>query len=118
MSQEAYNRFAPEMAPDGILLYESELVEPRGLSNGVRSHGIPSTRIAEELRRPMVANIVMVGFFAALVDVVGADAIRQSVRASVPAGTEVLNTAAFERGYSFGLELKAKQPATAAAASK
>ena len=118
MSQEAYNRFAPEMAPDGILLYESELVEPRGLTNGVRSHGIPSTRIAEELRRPMVANIVMVGFFAALVDVVGADAIRQSVRASVPAGTEVLNTAAFERGYSFGLELKAKQSATAAAASK
>ena len=60
MSQEACNRFAPEMAPNGILLYEADLVEPTNLPGGVRAYGIPATRIAEELQRKMVANITMV----------------------------------------------------------
>jgi 2-oxoglutarate ferredoxin oxidoreductase subunit gamma len=115
MSQEACARFAPEMAPHGILLHEAELVEPGDLPPvGVVRHGVPSTRIAEELQRRMVANIVMVGFFAAMTDVVGLEALRQSVKASVPPGTEELNLAAFDRGYDYGRQLGgagAPQPA-------
>ena len=112
MSQEACNQFAPEMAPGGTLLYESDLVEPGDLPDDAKAHGVPAARIAEELQRRMVANIVMVGFFAALTDLVDADALRESVRASVPAGTEPLNLEAFERGYAHGLNLKAdKSPA-------
>jgi len=112
LSQEACNRFGPELAPDGLLLYESELVEPGDLPEGVRRFGVPSTRIAEQLRRSMVANIVMVGFFTALTDLVGPDALRESVKSSVPPGTESLNLEAFDRGHRYGLEVKAgKTPA-------
>ncbi len=108
MSQEACTRFAPDMAPDGVLLYESDFVKPGdSVGEGVRRFGIPATRFAEELQRRMVANIVMVGFFAALADLIGVDALRESVKTSVPAGTETLNLQAFERGYNYGLELKA-----------
>jgi len=106
MSQEAYNRFAPEMSPDGILLYESDLIQIKDLPDSIRCFGVPAARIAEKLRRRMVANIVMVGFFAALTDLVGVDALRDSVKASVPPGTENLNLEAFEHGYAFGLDLK------------
>ncbi len=106
MSQEAYNRFAPQMAPGGTLLYEADFVEPHDLPEGVHSYGIPASRFAEELHRRMVANIVMVGFFAATTDLLEADALRDSVKASVPAGTEELNLVAFERGFSFGRNLK------------
>ena len=105
MSQEACNRFAPDMAPDGILLYEADFVEPGSLPEGVRAYGIPVTRIAEELQRRMVANIAMVGFFAAMTDLISVDALRESVKTSVPAGTENLNLEAFERGYTFGRNL-------------
>ncbi|MCP4246082.1 MAG: pyruvate ferredoxin oxidoreductase [bacterium] len=112
MSQEACNRFATELAPDGLLLYESDLVAPHDLPQGVRSYGIPSTRLAEELHRRMVANIVMVGFFAALTDLMGADALRDSIKNSVPAGTESLNLRAFDLGHRYGLEMKSgKTPA-------
>jgi 2-oxoglutarate ferredoxin oxidoreductase subunit gamma len=104
MSQEASNRFVPELAPNGRLLYEADLVVPRDVAPGVEQQCIPSTRIAEELRRRMVANIVMVGFFAGVTDIVGVDALRESVKASVPAGTESLNLTAFERGYRFGVK--------------
>lgn len=118
MSQEACNQFATDMAPGGILLYESELVQPRDLPEGIKSYGIPATRIAEKLQRRMVANIVMVGFFAATTDLISADAMRQSVEASVPEGTESLNLAAFEQGYEYGQSLKeGKTPPVGAAQS-
>ncbi len=105
MSQEACNRFAPEMAPNGILLFEAVLVEPGDLPEGVRAYGIPATRFAEKLQRRMVANIVMLGFFAAVTDLLAVEAIRNSVKDSVPAGTQALNMQAFEQGYNFGLDL-------------
>ena len=114
MSQEACNRFTPSMAPDGILFYESDIVHPENVGEGIRRYGVPATRIAEELKRRMVANIVMIGFFAALTDLLSPQALRDSVQASVPPGTEDLNLEAFDRGYSFGVGLKAgKTPATA-----
>lgn len=115
MSQDAYNQFAPDMADNAILLYESDLVEPRNLRPGITAHGIPSTKIAEELKRRMVANIVMVGFFGATVDLVAPDALRKSVADSVPSGTEALNLQAFDRGLAHGLECRAARTGTATA---
>lgn len=116
MSQEAYHRFAPALSPTGTMLYESDLVTPaEGLAEGIARYGVPATRIAEELLRPVVLNIVMVGFFAAMTNVVRAEALRESVEASVPAGTESLNLTAFDRGFAFGQELLAGKAPTAAA---
>jgi 2-oxoglutarate ferredoxin oxidoreductase subunit gamma len=116
MSQEAYNRFAPGLSPTGLLLHEADLIQIQGdLGKDIARYSIPATRIAEELQRRVVLNIVMVGFFAAATSVVRTDALRQSVEASVPPGTEDLNLSAFDRGYTYGRELLGcKPPATAA----
>jgi 2-oxoglutarate ferredoxin oxidoreductase subunit gamma len=50
----------------------------------------------------MVANIVMLGFLAAVTDVVAHESLKKAVLASVPKGTEELNTQAFEKGYQYG----------------
>ena len=102
MSQDAFARFSPELKDDGILLVEEDLVKPTGLLKTVKVYGVPATRIAEELGRKMVLNIVMVGFFAAVTKLIDVDAMRQAVRASVPKGTEDLNLRAFDRGYEYG----------------
>ena len=103
MSQEAFAKFAPELDPDGMILIEEELVDPEGLPPSVKAFGIPATRIAEELGRRMVLNIVMVGFFAAVTGLVSKDAMRKAVETSVPKGTEGLNLMAFKKGYEYGL---------------
>jgi 2-oxoglutarate ferredoxin oxidoreductase subunit gamma len=103
MSQEAYARFSPAIADDGVLLIEDELVKLGKLPSGVKVLGIPATRLAEELGRKLVLNIVMVGFFAAAAtEVVSADALRKAVVDSVPAGTEKLNLSAFDLGFEHG----------------
>ena len=69
---------------------------------GVRVYSIPATRIAEELGKKMVLNIVMVGFFAAVSQVVDPDAMRKAVAASVPEAYRDLNLKAFDRGFDYG----------------
>jgi 2-oxoglutarate ferredoxin oxidoreductase subunit gamma len=87
-------------------------VQPNGDPKHVHLYTIPSTRIAEEMGRRMIANIVMLGCLAALDNSVTVDALRQAVRTSVPKGTEDLNVQAFDRGYAHGQRLLASQPSS------
>ncbi|MGA9117155.1 MAG: 2-oxoacid:acceptor oxidoreductase family protein [Bacteroidota bacterium] len=105
LSQEAYSKFSPELAPGGLLVTDQELVTPHNLRRDIRHFAIPATRFAEELGKKMVVNSVMMGFFAAVTGVVGKDALRQAVEASVPSGTGELNLKAFDRGLAYGEEL-------------
>lgn len=106
MSQEASNLYARSVREDGLIIYEEDLVDVDGLPDGVRSLGVPATRIAEELRRKMILNIVMVGFFTAMTKLISADAVRMAVKDSVPRGTETLNLSAFDKGFQYGQELQ------------
>lgn len=107
MSQEAYTKFTPELAPGGVLITEEELVQPHNLRKDIKHFSIPATRIAEELGKKLVVNIVMMGFLTAVTDMVGRKAMEQAVLASVPKGTEELNTKAFQKGYEYGVEVMA-----------
>jgi 2-oxoglutarate ferredoxin oxidoreductase subunit gamma len=105
MSQEAYTKFTPELASGGILITEEELVTPLKLRSDVKHYSIPATRIAEELGKRMVLNIVMMGFMTAVTKLIDPEAMRKAVLASVPKGTEVLNTQAFNKGYEYGISM-------------
>jgi len=105
MSQEAYTRFAPQLKPGGILITEQELVNIDRMPTGIRVYGVPATRLAEELGRKMVLNIVMVGFFGAVTDLLDRDSLRQAVTDSVPPAFQQLNQRAFDKGYEYGSKL-------------
>jgi 2-oxoglutarate ferredoxin oxidoreductase subunit gamma len=100
MSSEGYDKFADELKEKGTLIYELDLVHPK-LKEGQPAFGVPSTRIAESLGRAIVQNIVMMGFFTAVTQIVPREAMRKAVEASVPAGTEELNLKAFESGLAY-----------------
>lgn len=102
MSQEAYTLFSPQLKDNGILIIEEDLVRIGELPAGVRVYSVPATRIAEELGKKMVLNIVMVGFFTAVSQVVEPDAMRKAVAASVPEAYRELNLRAFDRGFDYG----------------
>jgi len=102
MSQEAYSRFSPEVAKGGVLITEDELVVPHNLRKDLKHFSIPATRIAEELGKKLVLNIVMMGFMTAVTKLLDPEAMRKAVTASVPKGTEDLNLRAFEEGYKYG----------------
>jgi 2-oxoglutarate ferredoxin oxidoreductase subunit gamma len=109
MSQEAYRRFAPNLREGGTLLIEEELVHPEDLRPDIQLYRIPATRLAEELGRKLVLNIVLVGFFTAITGLLTREAARRAVADSVPRGTETLNQAAFDKGYAYGVQQLGEQ---------
>lgn len=108
MSQEAYRKFGGELSPNGTLVIESDLVRIGDIAPGQRMRAIPATRLAEELGRKIVLNMVMLGFFTAVTGAVGADSMRKAIAESVPHGTEDLNLRAFQRGHDFAVGETAK----------
>jgi len=103
MSQEAYTRFTPELKHGGILIIEQGLVHLNGVPSGTRIFGVPATRLAEELGRKVVLNIVMVGFLGAVTKLIDPEALRKAVADSVPAALEKVNLEAFDKGFQFGM---------------
>jgi 2-oxoglutarate ferredoxin oxidoreductase subunit gamma len=113
MSQESFNKFAKELTVDGVMLVESDLVkpDPAQMAPGQRVFGVPATRLAEELGRRIVMNMVMLGFVTAVTELAAPDSMSQSIRHSVPPGTEEFNLRAFATGYEYGLKEVEKQRA-------
>lgn len=110
MSQEAYDMYAGELAERGMLLVDVDLVPGKARrSKRKEFFAIPATRLAEELGRRIVANIVMLGSFTALTGAISVEAMRRSILSLVPKGTEDLNLQAFERGYEYGKRLAANR---------
>jgi len=56
------------------------------------------------LGRAVVANIIMLGFLAAVSDVVPKESLKKSIMDSIPAGTEEFNMKAFDLGYNYGIK--------------
>jgi len=55
-------KFGPKVRPGGIVLYDSTVVEkPPELDPSVHLFGIPCTRIATDLGKPLVKNVVALG---------------------------------------------------------
>jgi 2-oxoglutarate ferredoxin oxidoreductase subunit gamma len=102
MSQEAYGKFVPELKDNGMLIVEQDLVKISELKPGTRVHSVPATRLAEELGKRMVLNIVMVGFFAAVAGLLKPESLRKAVADSVPDAFRELNLKAFDKGFEYG----------------
>ena len=102
MSQQAYDRYHPQNHDNALVIIDEDLVKP--LPDGRWLAAIPARRIAEGLGRVAVANVVMLGFFTAIANLVTLSSMKKSLLAAVPKGTEELNMAAFDKGYRYGVE--------------
>ncbi|MGD9033939.1 MAG: 2-oxoacid:acceptor oxidoreductase family protein [Desulfobacteraceae bacterium] len=108
MSQEGFDKNISKLVKGGALFADSGLVkiEKKRIPKGAKVYSIPATRFAEEMGVKMMANIIMLGFMAAVTKLVSYNAIKKAVNTSVPKGTEKKNMAGLERGYQYGMDLK------------
>jgi 2-oxoglutarate ferredoxin oxidoreductase subunit gamma len=105
MSQHAYNEYAETVKKGGIIILDPDMIPNEKKIEGVTIFRVPATKMAEELGRKIIANVVMLGAFTAITKMVDKEAIKESVKANVPKGTEELNLKAFEVGYEYGKKL-------------
>ena len=109
MSQHAYNEYAKNLKQGGTIILDPDMIPREEELKNARVFRVPATKVAEELGRKIVANIVMLGAFEALTNALDEAALRESILANIPKGTEALNLKAFEKGREIGKELMKNQ---------
>lgn len=98
LSQEAYTKYFPTTKSDALILIDEDLVSPR---SGGEVYFVPATRLAEEMERRIVANMVMLGFFTGVTGLVTRNAVEEAIKTTVKAKTVPLNLKAFVKGYEY-----------------
>lgn len=109
MSQEAYEKYEPELRDNGVLIIDSDLVRLKPSQRKVKLYSIPSTRFAEEMGNRIFANLVMLGFFTAITKAVSPEAMKKALPGLVPKRSLDVNIKAFEKGYDYGIEILSKE---------
>jgi 2-oxoglutarate ferredoxin oxidoreductase subunit gamma len=80
------------------------------MNKASKIYKIPATEIAEkELGRKIVANIVMLGFFAELNTLISKNAILKATLQMVPARFQKLNERAFKTGVEYAQKVKQQE---------
>ena len=107
MSHEALLKYIVDLKDNGILIVDPGTTTIEDVQDFIDEHNIkvynaPATKtVMDDIGLKIVANIVMVGAITKITEVISKDAAIESIKASVPAGTEDKNIAAFEAGYNF-----------------
>jgi 2-oxoglutarate ferredoxin oxidoreductase subunit gamma len=113
MSEEAYCKNISNSDSEAIVIVDPDMVEEDESRKLARIFRVPATRIAEDLGRRIVANMVMVGAIVALTNMVDVAAVEKAIAKYTPRGTEKLNLEAFTRGYEYARKMLEEQIVTA-----
>jgi 2-oxoglutarate ferredoxin oxidoreductase subunit gamma len=108
MNAPSLKKFATIIAPNGVLVYNSDMIDEADLA-GVRSDirviAVPCLRLADKVKNPKGANIVMIGVIMKLLGEFGhdncVDGMNDMFQKKGKAKYCAENTAAFNEGYDF-----------------
>jgi len=104
-SQDAALKYGKMIKDDGVILYDSSIVKELPTKKGITIHQIPATRICrEKFKSPLYANILMLGFFVALTNVMSKKDARKLIKTTLPKHTIESNLKAFEYGHSLKIK--------------
>ena len=104
MSQESFDRYGSDTRPGSMLFVDADLVQPGSGSSGGTVYRVPATKIAaEEFKKTLVANMIMLGAVAAVTKVARLESLKMSVGEVAPKASRDLNTRALERGFEWAV---------------
>ncbi|MGM0423429.1 MAG: 2-oxoacid:acceptor oxidoreductase family protein [Thermodesulfobacteriota bacterium] len=108
LTQESYNKFYSIIRPGGLLLLDSDLVEPR-MQADARLFSLPLHKsVQKEIGKSVVLNICMLGALLGLNPVVRLESVLEVLKQRVPERFVQMNQKALELGQD--LASKAGQP--------
>lgn len=98
MTQQAADKYSTDLADDGLLIIDSDLVP--NPPQGKKIVSVPITRLSnEKLGRDLFANIIALGLLVKVTKVVTLETIKKAVAHRVPPHTVEKNMQALMIGY-------------------
>ncbi len=109
LTQEAGNKYQSFIKPNGLFLYDSDLVKPSRRMDA-RYVGLPMHhRVIERFHKPQVLNICVLGALVELTGAVSADAVRACLKSRFAPAFHAANDEALEMGQAMAAEYLAAQ---------
>jgi len=105
-SQKALDRYGDNLSPDCLVLIDTGMTVPEGISEARVIQAPLSATARDVIGKIQTANIVAVGFINEMLALVDEATMRQAAILHVPRGTEQLNVRAFEEGVRLARDWK------------
>lgn len=102
LTQKAYDKYSHTLRPGGILLTDAHFVETAKTLDAERCELPIYETVINEIGKPVVFNIAVLGALLAIWPLVTPDAIIQTLRERLPADFLAMNRRALEIGLALG----------------
>lgn len=109
LNQPSFFRFQNLLQTGGFLLYNASLVEATSVRGDIETMGIPSSELAKKLGNVKVANMIMLGSFLRISNLLNFENLIKNLPEILGAGKARLlkiNKEAFQIGYNYSEESK------------
>ena len=100
MSQEAARLYGGDVEEDGLVVFDSTIVDQIP-DTPARVFSVPITRLAKEVGNPLTANIVAIGALASAARLVTYESMLEAIRLRLPKVSKI-NEKALEVGWEQG----------------
>ncbi len=105
LTQEAYTKFSAIIRPGGLLLTDPRFVTPQ-VKVDARQVALPMyERVMEQIGKPIVFNICMLGAVVGLTDLVRPQSLVKVLSERIPSGFLEMNEQALELGLAMGRDV-------------
>jgi len=102
MNRPSLDKFEETVVPDGVIIYDSSLVDRTPERDDIEAIGIPATKIADELGNTKVANMVIVGAINEKLGILSEEVIMESIGEVLKKKKfEEINRKAIKKGAEF-----------------
>lgn len=109
LTQQAYDRYIGDLRTDGTVVIDSR-VETSDKFKIRNQYSAPLIEIAQKkCGKTSMVDIVALGFFAGISDIIGRDSIRKAILARIPRSSEEIFLGAYEAGLEASTGLAGKR---------
>jgi 2-oxoglutarate ferredoxin oxidoreductase subunit gamma len=84
LSQEAYNRYEPDLRPGGTLIIDQDLVSPKHAREDIQTFALPFTAEAEKMDRRILANVIALGALATITGAIKVESLVEALPLRLP----------------------------------
>ncbi len=102
MNLPSLKKFEPLVVPDGLIVYNTSLVEDEPERDDLSVLGVPATKIADELGNTRVANMVALGAYIGYTLILPKEIVFEALPHFIKRSSLIeINKAAIEKGIEF-----------------
>jgi Pyruvate/2-oxoacid:ferredoxin oxidoreductase gamma subunit len=106
MNRPSLEKFQDDVAPDGLIMYDSSLIDIKPSRKDLEIIEIPATKIADELGNTRIANMVVLGALVGCTDILNKESLLATLEYIITRKRLIpINRNAIEKGYEFGRKI-------------